>query len=235
MKNISVSIIIPAYNEEKYIKGCLESLKNQTHRDFEVIVVDNNSVDDTKKISSKYTKKVVSCKKQGISAARNFGAKHASGDILCFIDADAVVSKHWIKSLKETFEKNKNIAAVNGFIIFPSNDPIKYLLYNFYNVIVFSCLFVGNKVGKYFVSGNNMAIRKELFFRVGGFPEQVVEDIWLARKLRKYKSLNIMFNPKMKIYYSPRRFEKKGLIKTLTIWYKSSMANVSEAEYKEEY
>ncbi|MFH0875476.1 MAG: glycosyltransferase family 2 protein, partial [archaeon] len=87
-----ISVIIPAYNEEKCITECLNSLKNQQFKDFELIVIDNNSKDSTSKIAKQYTKKVFLCKEQGISSARNFGAKKAKGKILCFIDADGIVS-----------------------------------------------------------------------------------------------------------------------------------------------
>src|SRR4030043_1595511 len=85
------SFIIPAFNEEKLIGECVESIKNQTEKADEIIVVDNNSLDLTSKIAKRLGCRVVKEEKQGISEARNRGAYLASGDVLCFVDADGVV------------------------------------------------------------------------------------------------------------------------------------------------
>jgi len=114
----TISVIIPAYEEQAYLGPCLESLKNRYFDDFELIVVDNNSSDETVRIARDYTDIVLSCPNQGISSARNFGAAHTTGDILCFIDADGIVSEGWGKNVLSTVSGQGDIDAVSGCNVF---------------------------------------------------------------------------------------------------------------------
>lgn len=101
-----VSVIIPTYNEEKHIGECLESLLKQTHRDMEIIVVDDGSSDRTRDIiSSPIT--LLRQKHLGPGAARNLGAKEAKGEILVFVDADMTFDKSFIKKLVDPIVKGK--------------------------------------------------------------------------------------------------------------------------------
>jgi len=89
-----ISIIVPAYNEEKYLPKCLWAL---THQDFklpyEIIVVDNNSADKTKKIAKKFGARVVFEKKKGLLKARDKGIKSARAELIAITDADTLVPK----------------------------------------------------------------------------------------------------------------------------------------------
>lgn len=89
----SISIIVPSFNEEKNIRRCLDSILNQTYRDFEVICVDDNSTDSTFDIIKEYSKKDSRIKpyknpEKGVSSARNFGISKARGQFLGFVDSD---------------------------------------------------------------------------------------------------------------------------------------------------
>ena len=91
-----VSVIVPVYNVEKYIKKCLESLVNQTLRDIEIIVVNDGSQDKSKEIIAEYVRKypnIVYVEKEngGLSDARNYGMKYAKGDYIAFVDSDDYV------------------------------------------------------------------------------------------------------------------------------------------------
>ncbi len=229
-----ISVIIPAYNEEEYLGRCLKSLKNQTETGFELIVVDNNSTDSTPAVARGFADRVLLCRKQGISSARNFGARHATGSILCFIDADSRVSRNWVKRVSRVFADNPRLHAISGLNLFEAENPLKFVWYNLYNLVVFTVLFIGNHFGVYFVAGNNMAITKELFLRVGGFPEFVGEDVRLSQQLRRYR-LTVRFEPGMVILYSVRRFEKKGFFETLWLWFESTIKPIPESSYTECY
>ena len=90
-----ISIIIPAYNEEKYLPKLLECIKKQTYKGYEIIVADAGSKDRTGQIAKKYGCKVV---KGGMPAVgRNNGAKVAKGNILLFLDADVQINRDFIK------------------------------------------------------------------------------------------------------------------------------------------
>ena len=105
---IKVSVIIPTLNEERYIEDCLKSLKKQSFKNYEIIVSDGLSTDNTVKIAKKYTKNVISSKNKGIGDGRNKGAKIAKGEILLFLDADSTIAPNLLGKLSESME-NKNI------------------------------------------------------------------------------------------------------------------------------
>ncbi len=99
-----ISVIIPTYNEEKDLKNCILSLGEQTHRDFEILVVDDGSTDSTPDMMNNLAQTLpgVTFLKQnhkGPGAARNFGAARAKGEILVFVDADMTFDKDFLKNL----------------------------------------------------------------------------------------------------------------------------------------
>lgn len=104
MSDIRISIIIPAYNEERYLAACLDSVAAQTVKPYEVIVVDNNSTDNTAKIAERYPfVKLLHEPRQGIVHARNVGFDHAKGDILARTDADARLPRDWLESVQHFY------------------------------------------------------------------------------------------------------------------------------------
>lgn len=126
---MKISVIIPTYNEEKVILSCLESLSKQSLKDFEVIVVDDGSIDLTiqninPQIFQKYFPiKILTQKHLGAGAGRNLGARSAKGDILVFVDADMTFDRNFLKMLtkpiiskktKGTFSKNEYVANWNN-------------------------------------------------------------------------------------------------------------------------
>ena len=104
------SIVIPAYNVEKYIDECLTSLMNQTYDDFEAIIVNDGSTDNTAKVVEKYLKdarfKCYKKKNGGLSDARNFGVKKAKGDYLLFLDSDDYYDTNLLKNLNDELIKD---------------------------------------------------------------------------------------------------------------------------------
>lgn len=110
-KNPLISIVITTKNEEAVIGDLLGTIKKQTYKNFEIIVVDNNSTDKTVEIAKRYTKLVFN-KGPERSAQRNFGAKNAKGDYLFFLDSDMVLSKNVIKECVEKYQ-----SGIGGIII----------------------------------------------------------------------------------------------------------------------
>lgn len=107
--NFQLSIIIPAFNEEKYLPRLLESIKNQDYQNFEIIVADANSKDRTAEIAKKYGCKVT---KGGLPAAgRNSGAKIAKGKLLLFLDADVILPQQFLRrTVSEFIRRNAGVA-----------------------------------------------------------------------------------------------------------------------------
>jgi len=114
---MKVSVVIPAYNEEKFIGKCLQSIKDQIEAPDEVIVIDNNSKDDTAKIAAQYGAKVVKETDQGMISARNRGFNEASGDIFARCDSDTILPKDWIKNIKVHFQK-ESVDGITGPTMF---------------------------------------------------------------------------------------------------------------------
>ena len=105
------SIIIPVYNVEKYIDRCLKSIVNQSYKNYEVIIVNDGTKDNSVEIINKYTKKYKSFKlydkeNGGLSDARNYGLNYATGDYLLFIDSDDYINKDLLKKINEVLSKN---------------------------------------------------------------------------------------------------------------------------------
>lgn len=110
MNEVQVSVIVPAYNVQEYIKECLESLIKQSFRFFEVIIINDGSTDETGNIINSYARKykfikIINQKNKGLSAARNIGLKEAKGEFIYFLDSDDIVSENL---LEECFQRCKN-------------------------------------------------------------------------------------------------------------------------------
>ena len=103
------SIIIPVYNVEEYIDKCLESVFNQTEKDFEVIVVNDGTKDNSMSIVEKYPVKIINQKNQGLSAARNHGVEKAQGDYLIFLDSDDYWNKDLLKEINKSLKNNPDV------------------------------------------------------------------------------------------------------------------------------
>ncbi|MBR5939263.1 glycosyltransferase family 2 protein, partial [Candidatus Saccharibacteria bacterium] len=114
-----VSIIVPIYNTAKYLSTCLNSIKNQSYENLEIILIDDGSSDDSGKVADDYAKKdsrfkVIHQKNAGQSAARNVGIKKATGKYLGFTDSDDQIKPDFVKSLLKLYEKNHASIAVCG-------------------------------------------------------------------------------------------------------------------------
>lgn len=207
---MKVSVVIPVYNEEKYIKNCLDSLMKQEEKPDEIIVVDNNSTDNTVNIVNQYKNiKVIRERKQGIIAARNAGFDHSQGDIIARCDADSILPNNWIKKIKHDFSSNKKILGVTtAFIIFDfpfiNQSLLPFKIYNFFSQIILKTpVFLGP----------SMAITKEVWGIVKNQvcldDSKVHEDIDLTIHISKYGL--IYLDKSLIINYSSRRIKHNPL------------------------
>lgn len=116
------SIIIPVYNASKYLQECLDSVLSQTIDDYEVIIVDDGSTDDSARIIDEYASKdnrltIRHKANGGVSTARNMGIEMAKGDYLCFVDADDVIASNYLESLYNAMGEEAD-SAMGGFQVF---------------------------------------------------------------------------------------------------------------------
>jgi glycosyltransferase involved in cell wall biosynthesis len=128
-----LSVIIPVYNNENYINGCLDSLKNLKNVDWECIVVDDGSTDNSALLAEKYSEKdkrirVFRIKNDGVSAARNFGIENSIGDAVLFLDSDDWFLDNiadFISDAVESFEE-KTLCVFSHKRVYPDGKKILY-------------------------------------------------------------------------------------------------------------
>lgn len=120
------SIIVPVYNTEKYLKRCLDSISKQSFTDYEVIIVNDGSTDNSSNIISKYPYKVINQENQGLSMARNNGVKSSSGDYLIFLDSDDYIEKDLLKEINESLSNNPDLVRFQIKEVFDNKDEINY-------------------------------------------------------------------------------------------------------------
>lgn len=115
-----ISIIIPVYNGEKYIKKCLDSIKSQTFQDYEVLIINDGSKDNTKKIIETYLEddrfKLYNRTNHGIGSSRNFGIEKSKGNYICFIDSDDYVHLNYLEKLYTKINSDKLDMVVCNYI-----------------------------------------------------------------------------------------------------------------------
>ena len=121
LNTMTLSVIIPAYNAEKTLNILLDSLAKQSFNDYETIVINDCSTDNTSKIAETYDCKLIELKEnRGPAYCRNIGVKKAKGDIIVFTDSDCNVSAEWLETIQRIFT-DKNINAVMGkLVLLPS-------------------------------------------------------------------------------------------------------------------
>ena len=165
-----VSVIIPVYNVEKYIKQCLESIINQTLKEIEIIIVNDGTKDNSMKIVEEYIAdkriKIINKENGGISSARNAGMEIAQGEYIYFIDSDDFVEKEVLSTLYENSENGKMDIVFSNFsyyndrtkkekkakFIFPFKENINkgyYYLYNGEEINVWNRLYKKEFLEKY--------------------------------------------------------------------------------------
>lgn len=205
---MKVSIVIPAYNEEKIIKKALDSVINQVEAAEEIIVVDNNSTDKTAEIAKKLGVKVVREEKQGMTPARNRGFNTAKYDIIARIDADVVVPPDWVKRIRKNFE-TKRIDALSGPLIL-ADAPEIISKTPFPSKLYLDSLRMLSK-GKRYLMGPNMSLTNDIWVHVRDIvnmdDSKVHEDIDLSLKILKIGGI-IGYDKKLIVNGSVRRMIK---------------------------
>lgn len=219
---MKVSIIIPAYNEEKLLPRCLKSIFS-THlpEDYEIIVVNNASTDRTEEIAKSFSGvKVVTELKKGITKARQAGFEAACGDILVFFDADTVIPPDWFRTAVAKFKSKSKLVGVSGPYRFEAISWWAKGLEWFYNYIIMP---TGEFIWKFILRqggimllGGNFAVKREALTAVNGFNTEIDfygEDTNLTRRIAKIGE--IYYTNKLFVYSSPRRFEGEGRLKLI--------------------
>jgi len=199
-----ISVVIPAYNEEKYISACLSSLKHQIYTDFEIIVVDNSSTDKTAQIARLFADKVIFEPVRGVARARQTGFEAARSEIIVSADADTLFESDWLLKIARKFDEDEELIALCGHMIFYDGDKLsRWITGPPLKFIISANYFMGMK--SFF--GCNFAVRKEYFEKCGGFNLRMSqnEELELAQRLKKLGKIE--YCPDIVAYTSVRRFK----------------------------
>lgn len=124
-----ISVIIPVFQSEKYISKCIESIVNQTYDNWELLLVDDGSTDNSGIICDEYANmepriKVFHKKNEGVSSARNMGLDEAQGDWICFVDSDDYVAANYLKDfkLRDAVKYNSCLVSQNIIQFYPKQE-----------------------------------------------------------------------------------------------------------------
>lgn len=162
-----VSVVVCAYNAVATITECLDALERLDYPDFEVIVVNDGSTDGTGAAAARYRSvRVIDTPNAGLSAARNVGLRHSTGDIVAYTDADVRVDPNWLTYLVQPFA-SRDVAAAGGPAIVPADDPW------FAQCVARAPggpthVLLDDRIAEH-VPGCNCAFRREALLAIGGF------------------------------------------------------------------
>jgi glycosyltransferase involved in cell wall biosynthesis len=182
-----ISVIVPVYNGEKYLPHCIKAILGSIYESYELIVVDDGSLDQSAAIAGEMKVKLLQLPKQsGPAAARNFGAKKAQGDIIFFVDADVVLRAKTLSRVAGHFSTDPSVSAVFGS--YDNRPAAQNFVSQYKNLLHHYVHQISNSEALTFWAGCG-AIRRTVFFQVGGFdqdhyPQPSIEDIELGYRIR---------------------------------------------------
>jgi glycosyltransferase involved in cell wall biosynthesis len=210
-----ISFVIPCYNEEKYIKDCIQSIKKESALfPHEIIVVDNNCTDNTASIASQEGAIVVSENQKGVVFARQKGYEIAQYDLIANIDADSRLCKGWIETALAQINK-ADVVAVTGPLVYDDVSKAMTIMTKLYYYLAW---FSNNYIGV-FLQGGNALIKKSALDKVNGYDTSIAfygEDTMTAKRLNEFGE--IKFVMKLKLHSSPRRLKDQGILKTTWLY-----------------
>ena len=213
---MKVSIIIPAHNEEKFIGKTIERALSQNYPDFEIIVVDNNSIDKTNEIAKSFGVKVFFEEKKGTGPARERGRKEAKGEILAFIDADCLPDSDWLQRGVKWFGENKDVVGLTGpynYYDVPTWNSSFFVLIQKYIYSFFNFFLQKIDNGAVLIFGNCF-MRASVAEDFGGFNTDITfygDDTDTAKRLAQKGK--VIFDGDLSMKASARLLKKEGMIK----------------------
>jgi len=216
-KALTVSVVVPTYNEEKLIGRTLKNLRKITPKGTEIIVCDGHSKDGTMKIARKYARAILE-HGHSIGAGRNTGAEASKGDILWFVDADTFPTKEFYEKMMKTFEDDKVLCV--GAHIMPENaSTFRKVFFHFLNFIVAATVFVG----KASIAGSCVAYRRSIFMQLNGFDTETAsaEDMGLSQRVAAVGKVVFLYH--VVVPTSDRRVCQLGLLGLIKDWTRTTV------------
>ncbi|HDO25713.1 MAG TPA: glycosyltransferase family 2 protein, partial [Nitrospirae bacterium] len=216
-----ISIVIPTYNAEKFMPALLDSIFSSTVSDFEVIIVDDCSTDNTVEAVKKYPVKLIRLtENSGPGKARNMGVKTAHGDIIFFLDSDVTVTAGTIEEAADFFKSSPSVNCVIGVC---EKEPLNSGFVPRYMALFEYVHLKGSRYDEVSVFAPRCgAIKKNLFEKIGGYNETYkgadVEDFELARRINRTD--RIILNRRMVVKHQFANFRQavKNYFKRAFMW-----------------
>jgi glycosyltransferase involved in cell wall biosynthesis len=221
MSDLLISFVVPAFNEEALIASCLAAIQAEIARTdcrAEIIVVDNNSTDGTRRIASSIPGVIIVDEPQrGLVQARRAGYLAANGELIANIDADTILSEGWLHTALVEFSRSPDLVALSGpCIYYDLSKPAQFVAAMFYRIAFATYLLVRFVLGAgSMIQGGNFIVSKNALEAAGGFNSDFCfygEDTDLARRLSKVGS--VKFSMGLPALSSGRRFVAEGLIRS---------------------
>lgn len=207
--NKLISVIVPVYKTEKYIRRCLDSLVNQTYNELEIIVVDDGTPDCAGQICDEYAVsdsriKVIHQSNAGQSVARNNALKIAKGDYYCFVDSDDYASLNMIEKLYELAEKNQADISMADYKIFEGESADESITEQSQESLMDNIQMIKNihtvKDELYVVMWGKL-FKRELFDGIEFPAGRICEDLYILYHLYDRASKSVYSDQKLYYYY----------------------------------
>ena len=211
MQHPLISVVVPAYNEEKTLPACLNSLLNQDCTfPYEIIVVDNASTDRTAEIARQYNARLLREPVKGVASARRAGFAAARADLIASTDADCVAPSDWLAQIRRAFTKQPELIAVGGYTLF-YDAPYGLNFFPRLTHRLNAMRLVGGFVGQQPLSTQNLAVRKTAYQQVGGFNPAItsplgLDDVDLTLRLSALGPVAVLPSPV--VWASARRYRQ---------------------------
>jgi glycosyltransferase involved in cell wall biosynthesis len=214
-----LSFIVPAYNEERYLPACLESILTETRGladEVEIIVVNNASTDRTREVALGYPGvRVVDEPRKGLPFARQAGYLASSGTLTAHVDSDSRLPPGWVDTVLAHFRKDPELVALSGPFLYYDLAPRQRAGVRFFYLLASATYLVNRyvlRVGS-MLQGGNFVVTREALDRIGGFNLDISfygEDTDAARRLHAVGK--VLFTHNLKMFSSARRLKHEGMM-----------------------
>jgi glycosyltransferase involved in cell wall biosynthesis len=212
---LRISVIVCAHNEARYLRACLHSVLAQSREPDDVFVINNASTDDTAAVAAQIPSvRVFDEPRKGLVVARETGRRHATGDVLIYLDADCRAPLTWIERIERRFQHDPTLVALSGPYRYYDWDWRGRALIRAYDFTLAPAtqLLVKHilRIGTIFYGGN-FAVRREALERIGGFDTSIEfhgEDTNVGRRL--YAIGNVGLFHDCYLHTSARRYIAMG-------------------------
>ena len=214
---MTLSFVVPAYNEERYLPDCLRSILKETagRHDVEIIVVNNASTDRTRDVALTFPGvRVVDEPRKGLPHARQAGFLASSGRLIANVDSDSRLPEGWVAQVLRTFAEDASLVTLSGPLVYYDLSPRESLLVRVFYATAWLTYALNRyvlRVGS-MVQGGNFVVTREALESIGGFNLDLTfygEDTDLARRMPQVG--RVLFTFDLKMFSSARRLKKEGI------------------------